>query len=247
MKKAISVFSLILLCVFSTTFVACAKKVNSDASKIETRTISVGQISEIETGAIDVVITPGRGSGSAQLTGPVYLLDKIKMSTKQGKLDIFIKDGKKKKRSDIVKLVITADVHDIEAYAGANVCFTAPVATSRSFSVESYSSAVVKIPSLRAAKVDIESYSAGKIEIPTLQSDGNLDIESYSGGEVVINDVAVSESDFEAYSGGKIKVNAGSLGESEFEAYSGGSIDVKAVTTTVRQASYSGGHISLGK
>ena len=80
-----------------------------------------------------------------------------------------------------------------------------------------------------------------------MQSDGNLDIESYSGGEVVINDVAVSESDFEAYSGGKIKVNAGSLGESEFEAYSGGSIDVKAATTTVRQASYSGGHISLGK
>ncbi len=224
MKKAISVFSIMLLCVFSTTFVACAKKVNTEASKIETRTISVGQISEIEVGAIDVIITPGRGSGSAQLTGPVYLLDKIKMTTKQGKLDIYIKDGKKKKRGDAVKLIITADVHDIEAYAGSDVSFTAPVKTSRSFCVETYSSANVRISSLTAPKIDMKSYSSGNVEIGSVQTSGSLDIESYSGAEIVISEAVAGEADMEAYSGGKIKVNAGSLGSCELEAYSGGGI-----------------------
>lgn len=247
MKKAISVFSIMLLCVFSTTFVACAKKVNTEASKIETRTISVGQISEIEVGAIDVIITPGRGSGSAQLTGPVYLLDKIKMTTRQGKLDIYIKDGKKKKRADAVKLIITADIHDIEAYAGSHVCFTAPVTTSRSFCIETSSSAEFKISALTAPKVDIKSSSSGSVEIGIMQASGSLDIESYSGAEIVISEAVAGEADMEAYSGGKIKVNAGSLGACELEAYSGGGIYIKAAMASVKQESYSGGRISLGK
>lgn len=243
MKKLFYNLTIAIVCALAGTTTACAGKPN-ESGVIETKTINISQIHRLEAGGIDVVVNPGRCNGTASITGPRAILDKVEVGYSDGRLKVnlpeSVRGGKGK-----VKLVITADLQELQAFNGSTVRFTGPVKTSGVFRLECFAKSRVKLPLLTGASAEIESYSGAKVEIAKMELKGKLVTECYSRGDIRIDSLDAASTKAETYSGGCLRLNEGQAGNCDLEAYSGGNIIIKSDIASIKKNEYSGGHIRV--
>lgn len=197
-----------------------------------TRSMNVGEITEIETSQIDVVYTPGANPGTITITAPETAMDYINVRVDDGELKCSLRQGVNLVRNDrrIVVAVAAPAVKSFEANLSAKIEINGHLNVGK-LDIETSTSGSVTAGEITVqTEADIETSTSGSVSIATLNCN-ELKLESSTSGAITVGGAA-QRADYEASTSGNIDANNLCALSGKLEANTSGHIKSYVVNVT---------------
>lgn len=215
------------------------------SNNIITKNLKLGDFNEIEVSRVNIVYSVGT-PGTATLSAPDNVMDKITVSTRGGKLKVNVSDEVNfRGRLNATLTVSSSSIKEIDAALSSNVKVTTPIVYSGGLDLEATTSALIVLGEVKSEEADIEVSTSGCVKIADLKCADEIDVSASTSGSVKIAKATSKGFDGEATTSGTVKVECGSIGDVDLDASTSGSIKILAAVSGGTADASTGGTIKV--
>ena len=215
---------------------ACASSI-VPSSNLITKTVSVGNFDEIDAAQVKVIVRVGNPTGTAKITAPDNIIEKLKISNSGNELKIgFQKNFNIKGSSKTTVEITVPTLKEIEANLSAKIEIRGQLNTSGKLELCAGTSGTILMGKATASSVDMEVGTSGTISIQQLSATGTAECEASTSGAIKINKLACSKIKAEANTSGAVSVSGGHADEADLEANTSGAINVSPMNIETGKA-----------
>lgn len=219
------------------TLPACASQTLKPSSNIVTKTVSISSFDEIDVSRANVIVRIGTPDGTAKISAPDNIIDKLNIECRKGELTIGYPSKYNINGNVRTTVEVTAaSLSELDASLSSKVEVRGVIDTTDKLDLQAGTSATILLGKVSAAKCDIESTTSGTVSIQQLTTSGKTEISVTTSADAKIGNLSCRMLEATATTSGDIELKGGKTDRAEYTANTSGSINASALTATTGEA-----------
>lgn len=219
------------------TLPACASKTLRPSSNIVTKTVSISSFDEIDVSRANVIVRIGTPDGTAKISAPDNIIDKLNVECRKGELTIGYPSKYNINGNVRTTVEVTAaSLSEIDASLSSKVEVRGVIESTDKLDLQAGTSATILLGKVSAAQCDIEASTSGTVSIQQLTTSGKTEITVTTSAKAKIGDLTCRKLEATSTTSGDVEVKGGNASVAEYTATTSGSIDASALTASTGEA-----------